>query len=239
MTVSVPQRVRYHGVRAAFARVLMTDVAESDFDLLAAWRGGDVVAGNELVRRHFRTVYRFFRSKLDDEVDDLVQRTFLGAVKSLPGFEGRANFKTFLLGVARNQLLQHLRARGRARGREAGDISVAELGVSAAVDRMLRGREEHRVLLMALRRLPLDLQMTVELYYWERLGVDEVGAILEIPGGTVKSRLARARDNLRQILANLEMDPALRHSTVQDLEGWAKSLRDALVMPDRGGDPSG
>jgi RNA polymerase sigma-70 factor (ECF subfamily) len=210
----------------------MTDDAP-DFELLAAWRAGDAQAGNRLLRRHFKTAHRFFRSKLDGDIDDLIQRTFLGLVEALPRFQDRAKFTTFLLAVARNQLLLHFRDLARARQRNAEDVSVHELGVAAAPSGFLALKQEQRLLLSALRRLPLDLQMTVELYYFEHMGVDDVALILDVPVGTVKSRLSRAREGLKKALETLEADPDLRASTIQDLEGWARSLRDAIAVLDK------
>ncbi|HWB78947.1 MAG TPA: sigma-70 family RNA polymerase sigma factor [Nannocystaceae bacterium] len=201
---------------------------ENDYELLAAWRAGDAAAGNRLLRRHFQSVHRFFRNKLDGDIDDLIQRTFLGLVEALPRFEARAQFKTFLLAVARNQLLLHFREQARDKQRDAEDVSVHDLGVSAAPSGYLALREEQRLLLTALRRLPLALQTTVELFYWERMGVDDIGLVLDIPAGTVKSRLARARDGLRQTLQELAAAPQVRDNTLGDLEEWARSLRDVV-----------
>ena len=89
-------------------------------------------------------------------------------------------------------------------------------------------REEQRLLLAALRRLPLDLQITLELYYWEHLPVADIAAVLGVPDGTVKSRLARARDGLRRRIAELAASDHVRTGTLKDLDGWARSLRDVL-----------
>ena len=211
---------------------------ENDYELLAAWRAGDAAAGNRLLRRHFQSVHRFFRNKLDGDIDDLIQRTFLGLVEALPRFQERAQFKTFLLAVARNQLLLHFREQARDKQRDAEDVSVHDLGVSAAPSGYLALREEQRLLLTALRRLPLALQTTVELFYWERMGVDDIGLVLDIPAGTVKSRLARARDGLRQTLQELAAAPQVRDNTLGDLEQWALSLRDVVSALDKVDDQS-
>jgi RNA polymerase sigma-70 factor (ECF subfamily) len=195
---------------------------ENDYELLAAWRAGDSAAGNRLLRRHFQSVHRFFRNKLDGDIDDLIQRSFLGLVEALPRFQERAQFKTFLLAVARNQLLLHFREQARDKQRDAEDVSVHDLGVSAAPSGFLALREEQRLLLTALRRLPLALQTTVELFYWERMGVDDIGLVLEIPPGTVKSRLARASDGLRKTLQELAAAPKVRDNTLGNLEQCAR-----------------
>ena len=77
----------------------------------------------------------------------------------------------------------------------------------------------------ALRRLPVDLQITIELHYWEEMELEDIGKVLEIPGGTVKSRLFRARKLLREQVEQLEAGDALRESTVRDLDGWMRSMR--------------
>src|SRR5688572_24070506 len=176
---------------------------DDDFDLLRAWRSGDSRAGNALVQRHFHRVYRFFRSKVDGDVEDLVQRTFLGCTEAIEGFRGESAFRTFLLGIARFQLLRFYRDRVRRGSRAVCDVSVAELVGASTPSHALSNAQEHRILLGALRRLSLDLQTTVELFYWERLPIADIAQILEVPAGTIKSRLARARDLLRKHVAEL------------------------------------
>jgi DNA-directed RNA polymerase specialized sigma24 family protein len=85
--------------------------------------------------------------------------------------------------------------------------------------------DEEKLLLQALRRLPLDMQLTLELFYWEELPVEDVAVVLEIPPGTVKSRLHRARGLLREQIDTLEPDPDLAQSTAANLGHWAKSIR--------------
>ena len=78
----------------------------------------------------------------------------------------------------------------------------------------------------ALHALPHELQMAVMLHYWEGFRVHEVAAVCEIPEGTVKSRLARARALLREALARELADPAELDRTLAGLETWARALRE-------------
>ena len=78
------------------------------------------------------------------------------------------------------------------RARRSTDVSVAEL--SGSPSQVVAGHEEEKLLLVALREIPLELQTVVELYSWEELSVAQMAEVLEIPAGTVKSRLLRARD---------------------------------------------
>ena len=77
-----------------------------DLDLLEAWRAGDKEAAGTLLRRHFSRVFQFFRSKLDDHVDDLTQRTFMACVEARERLRPEVSFRAYLLGIARKQLLR-------------------------------------------------------------------------------------------------------------------------------------
>lgn len=87
-------------------------------------------------------------------------------------------------------------------------------------------RAEQRLLVAALQRIPLDLQMAIELYYWEELSVAELATALEIPPGTVKSRLHRARELLRQEMAELPSSGSER----EDLGSAMRMLDDAAPL---------
>lgn len=173
----------------------------NDAELLAAWRNGDRRAGERLVERHFRTVYGFFRNKLDGEVEDLVQRVFLRCVESRDAFRGESSFRTYLLAIARNELFAHWRGRGVHVDPATSSIALIDTGTTptAALD----SQREHRLLVRALRSLPLDDQIALELAYFENLSTRELAGVLEIPENTVRSRLSRARDKLRAVLVEL------------------------------------
>ncbi|MEX1364934.1 MAG: RNA polymerase subunit sigma-70, partial [Nannocystaceae bacterium] len=64
-----------------------------DFELLDRWRGGDVVAGNELLKRHFDALYRFFTNKLSDHADDLIQATMMACVRGRDSFRKECGFR--------------------------------------------------------------------------------------------------------------------------------------------------
>lgn len=200
----------------------------TDAELLQAWRAADARAGDELVRRHFMSVYRFFVNKVGtpDEVDDLLQRTFLACVEGRDRVRDDASLRGYILGIARNQMLMYVRRRQRDRRTETTDVSMAAL--TGTPSQVVAGHEEEKLLLMALREIPLELQTVVELYYWEELSVAQMAEVLEIPPGTVKSRLFRARDALRQRLAAMDVPAAIRQTTVDGFERWARSLRAVL-----------
>jgi RNA polymerase sigma-70 factor (ECF subfamily) len=203
--------------------------ADSDFELLSRWRAGDRLAGARLCDRHFSALYRFFRNKVEAEASDLVQRCFLACVESRDAFRGEASFRTYLFQIARLQLYMHFRKRGRElRDRTFRSLSVAQLGPSHE-SRIDAGGDE-RLLLEGLRRIPVDLQMILELHYWEDMPIEALAQVFGIPPGTAKSRLFRARKRLAEAMAELGAQPG-RGPDEGDLERWAASIRVRLGPP--------
>ena len=176
----------------------------SDWELLKAWRGGDRGAGDALAQRYLRPIARFFRHKLASAEDDLVQRTFVACVEAAPRFEGRSSFRTFLYAIARNVLIEHLRTLRRDSDRERNEFDPSVSSLSAldpSPSQVLAGKESANALLAALRSVPLDTQLLLELYYWEDLSIAELAQVLDVPEGTVKGRLHRARQALLDCLS--------------------------------------
>ncbi len=207
-----------------------------DSELLAGWRSGDLRAGEALFDRHIASIHRFFKNKLgdNDAIQDLVQRTFLACVEGRDRFRGDASFRSYLFGIAHNLLCDHFRA--RQRGRRPIDfeaLSAVDLGVGPLT--ILGQRREHRLLLQALRRIPLRFQVVLELSYWEGMTSFEVARVLGFPAGTARSRLRRARELLGEELAALTSDAALRESTTANLDRWAEELRDGWLRHDKRG----
>lgn len=171
----------------------------ADDELLGAWRAGDAEAGRRLFERHYDAVYRFFASKVDRDVDDLVQGTFLACVEAVGRFEGRSTFRTFLLGIAYNLL--HQRMRMQVRDFDPEVSSLADVGISPSM--ALWEREQRRLVHEALRRLSLDHQVLLELYFLERVTAPELADVLGVPVNTVRSRLMRAKQAFRQAFVAL------------------------------------
>ncbi len=193
----------------------------TDEQLLDEWRAGDRSSGNVLLRRHFAAIFRFFAGKIDCP-EDLTQRTFQACAESRDRIEGRV--RPYLFGIARFQLLMYLRSNGRFKRR----FSPQEHSVAASItspSQVVARQENQQRLLVALRDLPLDLQITVEMVYWEGMSVAEVASITEVPPGTVKSRLHRARRFLRRSLEAEEVAEDQMVKTFQSLNGWAEGIR--------------
>lgn len=162
-----------------------------DHELLAAWRRGDQAAGGVLLQRHFGALYRFFRNKVGNQADDLIQLTMLATVKGRDGFRGDCSFRAYLFVVARHELFRFLRKKSREDDFDPEASSIYDIRPSPSAVAGARG--EQVLLLEALRCIPLQYQLALELHYWEELSTSELADALEIPVGTVKSRLRRGR----------------------------------------------
>lgn len=185
---------------------MLTCVAvATDGELLAAWRTGDREAGRRLFAAHAPTITRFFRNKIDGDIDDLVQRVFLACVESRDRVREGSSFRAYLLRIARNELFDHYLARQRFAARfDPMLTSVIDLGASPSGVAAIAQRDT--TITAALRRLPLELQTALELHYWEELSTAEMAEVLGIPQGTVKTRLLRARERLREAMRELGPD---------------------------------
>lgn len=202
-----------------------------DRELLERWRGGDAAAGELLVERYFDSIYWFFHSKLDAEADELVQSTFLACLAAKDRFRGDSSFRTFLYGIARNQLFAALRGRSRAAHHIDLEVSsIADL-VSTPRTRLARS-QEYEQLVGQLRRLPVEQQTLLELHYWGDVGISELAAIFEAPEATIRSRLHRARNALRELLQaepglveSLDQSPAdVTGVSLDTMDSWARRL---------------
>ncbi|MEM6991773.1 MAG: sigma-70 family RNA polymerase sigma factor [Myxococcota bacterium] len=193
----------------------------SERELLEAWAGGDMDAAAALYRRHIDGVSRFFLSKVDDGADDLVQRTFEACVKFRARLQHVSSFRAYVFTIARNELYAWVRRRRSDTSFDSMVLCIADAGPSPSA--AAAAAQDQQRLLAALRGLPIDLQMTLELYYWEQLSTEELAEVLSIPRGTVKSRLFRAREALRERLG--ELDETGIEDTMTRLTDWAKAVR--------------
>jgi RNA polymerase sigma-70 factor (ECF subfamily) len=166
--------------------------------LLQLWRAGDRQAGEQLCARHFDDVYRFFEHKLPGEADDLTQQTFLACVKARDQFRSQSTFRTYLFSIARNELFTRLRQIPKF---EHVDLEVSSLNeLVSSPSSELRKHEELEQVRAALRQLPVEQQVLLELHYWHDLDAAALAELLETSAGTIRVRLLRARRALRERL---------------------------------------
>jgi RNA polymerase sigma-70 factor (ECF subfamily) len=192
---------------------------DADLELLARWRADDAGAGEQLCRRYFTEIYRFFEYKLPGEADDLTQQTFLSCVKAREQFRGASSFRTYLFTIAKNVFYMRLRQRPKHEHVDLDASSLDEL-VSSPSQQLGREQELARVR-AALRRLPVSQQVLLELSYWHDLDAAALAEVFETSPGAIRVRLLRARRALR---AGLETDGGL--------PAGADRLSSSLAEPD-------
>ena len=197
--------VRFEGMRLS---------EPTEPDLVPRCRAGDEAAWRELVARHTRKVfgvaYRFVGRV--DEAEDLTQEIFVKVYQSLDRYRpGEGTFTTWLMTLARNHAIDDYRRRRQERsaphGRPggAGDVPVRR-GQPAA--RASRSRIACGSCTAGLRALPPDLREPLILCDLKGLPYDEIASILDIPLGTVKSRINRGRLELAKRLLSARREVA-------------------------------
>lgn len=199
-------------------------MAGTDAELLQRWKTGDTRSGEVLFARYYDAVSRFFGNKVARDRGDLVQATFSACLEKVDGLKDAASFRSFLFGIARFELLHYYRRKSRRETEfDAEKLSVYDLDPTPS--RIIAKHQEQRLLLEGLRHIPVELQVVLELTYWEKLTSAEMADLLGIPEGTVKSRVRRAREKLDQQLVRLADSPQQLETTTSNLEGWAQQLR--------------
>jgi len=180
---------------------------DADNQTIERCLAGEETAWEELVRIHTRRVYaicfRFTGS--DHKAQDLTQEVFLRVFRSLKNFRaGEGSFTVWLGRLARNLLIDDYRKNKLDRASDSLEERLPMIenttAASTRTDGMLAGREASEVLQTALQKLSPELRETVILRDLEELEYREIAQVLDIPEGTVKSRLNRGRADLARIL---------------------------------------
>lgn len=165
-----------------------------------AARGGDADAVERFVRALHRDVLRYVAHLCGDPqaVDDLAQDTFLRALGSLHRFEGRSSARTWLLSIARRAVIDSYRyAAARPR---LSDVTDWQVAVELSQPRDLPGFDDGVVLLDLLASLPDERREAFVLTQLAGLPYAEAAEVSDCPVGTVRSRVARARATLMDLL---------------------------------------
>lgn len=180
---------------------------DADIQLVERCLAGDEPAWEELVKVHTRRVYSIcYRFTGNDyEAQDLTQEVFLRIFRSLKSFRaGEGSFSVWLTRLTRNLLIDHYRRTKSERATDSIEDQLPMLeektAMSARTDGMLAGREASELLQHALQKLSPELRETVILRDLEELEYREIADILNVPEGTVKSRLNRGRAELGRLL---------------------------------------
>jgi RNA polymerase sigma-70 factor (ECF subfamily) len=187
-------------------------VSADDHRLIAACLQGDTDAFGALVRRHqdrlYNTVYRLLDNA--EDAHDVVQDAFVNAYQSLDSFKGDSLFFTWLYRIAVNTAISHKRKQRMVfsiNGGRNGEAVIDPLDESptARPDHALEKADQERRIQKALNQLSPEHRAVLILKDMEGQKYEEMAEILQVPIGTIRSRLHRARTEMRELLENEEV----------------------------------
>jgi len=188
----------------------MARITAEDGAIIARFQRGSTSAFDELVQRHQKRAYHYAArlTHNPDEAADIVAETFVRVYRSLEGFKGESSFTTWLYRIETNCFLD-MRKRASSRPTvsldEVMQVNDGQVGVQIvddkenAQDRVEQG-ERLVAIQSAMKHLPQHQRAILLMYHAESMSYEDIAETLELPIGTVKSRLNRARLSLRNVL---------------------------------------
>lgn len=204
------------GALLAFGTVrgLPDDGMETDLEMVEAVRAGDATAYRGLVEKYQQRVYQVVYGVVRDREDaaEITQEVFIKAYRNLSGFRGDARFYTWIYRIAMNLAIDHCRKNRRRRtssfdeaiAARDEDGTVLELHHSESPHKSLSRKELQEKIYKALDELSEEQREVVLLREVEGLSYKEIADAMEIPEGTVMSRLFYARKRLQMLLKDEE-----------------------------------
>jgi RNA polymerase sigma-70 factor (ECF subfamily) len=187
-----------------------------DGELVRRFLAGDAGAATDLITRHERRVYAVCLRVLGnpDDAADAAQDALLAMIRKLDGFRGEAAFTTWLYRVAMNVCYDHLRrAKRRPVLRRDDDAPAPEPALDDHADAVAGAHD----VAAALEQVPEDFRVAIVLADVHDLPYDEIAKVLDLPVGTVKSRVHRGRIALAKALGiGAPSEPADRSATSKE-----------------------
>ena len=175
----------------------VTMVDDSDLSLVDRTKAGDIEAFSELARRHERVVYNLAYRFMRDAVlaEDMAQEAFLKAYRLLNGFRGDCSFSTWLYRVTSSVCLTELSRRKRR-----GEVALTPTHVGEAATEPEETTDTPEMIRRCVMKLPDRYATIVTMYYLNEISYEEIAETLNIPMGTLKTWMHRARHQLRKIV---------------------------------------
>jgi RNA polymerase sigma-70 factor (ECF subfamily) len=179
----------------------MLVVAEPEQLPVPQAKAGDPAAWDTLFRRYQLPLYVYVFELVHDEQAglDLVQETFIAAVRHIGSLRDDAKFGSWLFGIAHQKCIQRWRQHAREELLH-DDLSAAPAELEAGPDDLLIRQEQEAGFMELLNQLPLPQRSVLLLHFVEDFSIEEIARITEVQPGTVKSRLHYAKKALRQLL---------------------------------------
>jgi RNA polymerase sigma-70 factor (ECF subfamily) len=193
--VASSNHARAGGPWAQTRQVTMAD--DSDLALVSRTKAGDTEAFSELVRRHDRIVYNLAYRFMRDAAlaEDMAQDAFLKAYRLLNGFRGDCSFSTWLYRVTCSVCLTELNRRKRR-----GEVELTPQHAADAATAPEEATDTPELIRRCVTKLPDHYAAIVTLYYLQEIPYEQIAEIMEIPMGTLKTWMHRARLQLRKIV---------------------------------------
>jgi RNA polymerase sigma-70 factor (ECF subfamily) len=175
------------------------NMQNKDQELIAQTLNGDHAAYAELVDRYKQALFRhcFAIMRDEDEAKDIAQDTFVKAYFQLLRYDNKFKFGTWLFKIATNLALDQLRRQKRQKVVSLNDITFEPVDKGASPHVLALYREMQT----AIAELPPNYRGAISLYYWEGKSYKEVAYAMDVPEGTVKSWLSRAKSTLKEKLS--------------------------------------
>ncbi len=178
-----------------------TDAAQSanvsDLDLVVRAKKGDADAFSLLVKRHqnlvFNLAYRFMRDSALAE--DMAQEAFLKAYRLLKGFRGDCNFSTWMYRVTVSVCLTEINRR-----KKRHEVELQPLDGRRGPESRVESSDVFELIRGCVKLLPTRYASIITLYYLKEIPYDEIAQVMQIPMGTLKTWMYRARNQLRSIV---------------------------------------
>ncbi len=187
-----------------------TESREADIEMVLAVRDGDTTAYQGLVEKYQMRIYHLVYGMVRNQEDarDLAQEAFVKAYRNLGSFRLESSFYTWIYRIASNLAIDFLRKKKR-RGTSEFDEQLVSKGADGGVDearhqvspaKSLERKQLYARIMDAMEQLPEDQRQVVLLRELDGLSYKDIADIMEIPEGTVMSRLYYARKRLQQLL---------------------------------------
>lgn len=212
----------------------------TDLELFLGWRGGDRSMGSAFFLRLGPKLANYFRRNVYDrsKVEELVQETFLAAINSR--HIEVTNPRAYLFGIASHIFSRFIRGRRRDQGRlddrDIDEQPIHDLDPDPEFIRLQR--DEDRLFMKGIRKLPFEQQLVIELSFWENMSGREIAEALDIPEGTVRSRIRLGRKHLKALLQQLAESPEQFKTATISFTRWQRQIHEhmAELDPDWGRD---
>ena len=179
--------------------------------MIAECCAGDKQAFDVLILRHQNSVFTLATRLLEDrnEAEDIMQDTFLRAYEGIEEFRGAAKFSTWLYRICHNLCLNYLKRKKNDPTNDAGEETLPEElpgPRSRLPDQVLISKERQNLVTQALSPLAPEFREVLMLHHTRQFSYQEIAELLELPVGTVRSRLHRGREEIKEYLRSYLQD---------------------------------